>query len=202
MVRTFSIILGLFLLCSHSSFSQSRKEREQKEKEKKADEQKALQEFKQADEGTITETIKTLGAPADDLSKRAVYWVQLESDDYKKSSPATSGNKAECTISYPVKQDDLNPECDYTGKITMKVRIECSKNQYTYTIYNIRHTSDSGKTTGGDVGKEEPECGTFVMPAFTWRYIRNGALSMARSISSDIKEGMMKSSSELDNKQD
>jgi hypothetical protein len=84
----------------------------------------------------------------------------------------------------------------------MKVRIECSKNQYTYTIYNIRHTSDSGKTTGGDVGKEEPECGTSVMPMFTWRYIKNSALSMARSITSDINEGMMKSSSELDNKQD
>jgi hypothetical protein len=201
MVRLF-IIFSLFLLCSNSSFAQNRKEREQKEKEKKADEQKALEAYKQADEGTITETIKTLNAPADDLTKRAVYWVRLEDDDYTKSSPVTSGNKAECTISYAVKQDDLNPECDYTGKITMKVRIECSKNQYTYTIYNIRHTSDSGKTTGGDVGKEEPECGTSVMPMFTWRYIKNSALSMARSITSDIKEGMMKSSSELDNKQD
>src|SRR4051812_34325067 len=74
---------------------------------------------KKTNEFNITETIKTLSSPSAELLKRAIYWVKIENDGYNKIAGITTSSKAECTVAFPVKQDDLNPECDYTGKITM-----------------------------------------------------------------------------------
>src|SRR5436305_589702 len=81
-------------------------------------------------ETKLSEVIPTDSISAAELLKRAVSWIKVESEKYKKSSGTTTANKAECSASFPVKPKELNPEVDYTGKITMKVVIECKDSKY------------------------------------------------------------------------
>lgn len=141
-------------------------------------------------ETKITEVITTDSLPASDLLKRAVSWIKVESPKYKKSSGTTTGNKAECTASFPVKPKELNPEVDYTGKIVMKVLIECKDSRYRYTIYDIRHESKSGRTTAGSIDNVIPECGSQAMHELAWKRLRGEALRSAAKVVADLKEGM------------
>ena len=151
---------------------------------------------KKKEETKFTEVVNTDSLPPGELLKRAVNWVKLEQDGYTKSAGVTTGTKAECNVAFPVKPKDLNPQCDYTGKILMKVLIECKDNKYKYTVSHIKHVSAGGKTSGGSVDNIVPECGSMVMPDITWKKLKGEALARAGSIAADIKEGMKKSSSE------
>src|SRR4051812_43005759 len=107
--------IAMTLLVSNSVFSQA------VEAAKPAEDEFA----KKKAETKMTEVIPTDSAGAGELLKRAVNWIKLENYQYKKSSGTTTSSKAECTASFPVKPKELNPEVDYTGKIVMKVVIEC-----------------------------------------------------------------------------
>ena len=72
-------------------------------------------------ETKISEVVNTDSLPSSELLQRAVNWVKIESNRYGKTSGITTGSKAECTATFPVKPKDLNPVVDYTGKIQMKV---------------------------------------------------------------------------------
>ncbi|MDO8999137.1 MAG: DUF4468 domain-containing protein [Bacteroidota bacterium] len=153
---------------------------------------------KKKNETKISEVVNTDSLPASELLKRAVNWVKLESSRYGKTSGITTGSKAECTATFPVKPKELNPEVDYTGKISMKVIIECKDNKYKYTISNIKHISTSGRTSAGSIDNKVPECGSMIMGDIVWKKLRGIALKGVGVVAEDIKEGMNKSSADGD----
>ena len=151
---------------------------------------------KKVEEVKLTEVVLTDSLSANELLNRAVNWVKSESAKYKKTSGATTASKAECTVNFPVKPKDLNPETDYTGKISMKVVIECKDNRYKYTISQIKHISKSGKASGGAIENEIPECGSMALQSLTWKKLKGEAVKGAQLVVADIKAGMFKSSAE------
>lgn len=155
---------------------------------------------KKKPETKLSEVITTDSLPASELVKRGVNWIKVESNKYKKSSGTTAGTKVECTASFPVKPKELNPEVDYSGKITMKVVIECKDSKYKYTISDIKHTSKSGLTTAGSIDNVVPECGSNAMHDVVWKKLKGEALRGAAQVVTDLKEGMQKAST--DNKAD
>lgn len=151
---------------------------------------------KKKNETKITEVVTTDSLPASELLQRAVNWVKQENNHYSKTSGATTGSKAECVVTFPVKPKELNPEVDYSGKISMKVSIECKDNKYKYTVAQIKHNSTSGKATAGSIDNKVPECGSMVMSEIVWKKLRGEALRASAKVVDDIKEGMQKSSTE------
>jgi len=147
-------------------------------------------------ETKLTEVVTTDSLPASELMKRAVNWVKAESKTYVKSKGATTDNKAECTAIFLVKPKELNPQVDYTGKITMKVTIECKDSKYRYTVNEIKHTSKSGKTTAGSVDNVVPECGSMSMDDIVWKKLKGEAMRYASQVVGDLKTGMTVDSSQ------
>jgi hypothetical protein len=147
-------------------------------------------EGKAAEETKITEVITTDSVPSSELVKRAINWVKIESPKYTKASGVTTGTKAECNVSFPVRPKELNPVCDYTGKITMKVIVECKDSKYKYTVEHIKHVSAGGKTSIGSIDNIIPECGSMVMPDLTLKKLKGEAMKYAGFVVNDIKESM------------
>jgi hypothetical protein len=141
-------------------------------------------------ETKFTEVVTTDSLPASELLKRAVNFIKVENQHYKKTSGSTSGSKAEFIAMFPVKPKELNPQVDYTGKITMKVIIECKSSKYRYVVSDIRHLSKSGRTTAGSIDNDIPECGSMTMTDMVWKKLRAEALHNASLIVNDIKFGM------------
>jgi hypothetical protein len=142
-------------------------------------------------ETKYTEVIPTDSVPATELLKRAVNWVKLEAPKYDKTNGVTTSGKAECMATFTVKPKELNPECDYTGTVTMKVVIECKDNKYRYTISGITHKSKTGKTTGGSIDNVVPECGSMIMSDLQWKKIKGLAINCVNTAINDLKEGMI-----------
>ena len=177
----------LFVFCSLGFYAQD-----------KAGEKKEEDEFaKKKPETKLTEVITTDSLPASELLQRAVNWIKVESNMYKKGTGSTNGNKAECVVSFPVKPKELNPEVDYTGKITMKVVIDCKDAKYKYTVSEIKHTSKSGNTTGGSIDNTVPECGSMAMKDLVWKKLKGEALRGAAQVVFDLKDGMIKPSTDV-----
>lgn len=151
---------------------------------------------KKTEDIKITEVVLTDSLSSTELVNRAVNWVKVENPKYKKLSGATTGSKVECSVNFPIKPKELNPETDYTGKITMKVTIECKDNRYKFTISQIRHVSKSGKSTGGAIENVIPECGSMSLQTITWKKIKGEALRDAQSVVVDLKAGMFLSSAD------
>lgn len=145
-------------------------------------------------ETKLTEIITTDSVSAAELLKRAVNWIKIESSKYGKTNGISAGSKAECSITFPVRPKELNPVCDYTGKITMKVIIECKDSKYKYTIEHIKHVSNNGKTTMGSIDNIIPECGSMIMPDLTLKKLKGEALKDAGMVINDLKESMKQSS--------
>lgn len=143
-------------------------------------------------ETKLTEVISTDSLPSSELLNRAINWVKAESTKYLKKGGTSTGSKAECMASFSIKPKELNPEVDYTGKIVMKVVIECKDSKYRYTVSEIKHVSKSGKTSGGSIDNVVPECGSMVMKDMTWKKLKGEALRNASIVVTDIKEGMKK----------
>lgn len=158
--------------------------------------------LKKPDETKITEVVTTDSVPSSELVKRAINWVKVESAKYSKSSGVTTGSKAECTVAFPVKPKELNPQCDYTGKIEMKILVECKDSRYKYTVFAIKHISKGGKTSAGSVDNIVPECGSMTMPDLTWRKLKGEAMKYAGLVVEDLKEGMKKLSTENSGKEE
>jgi hypothetical protein len=166
-------------VCTGGLFSQS------------APQPKEEDEFaKKRAETKLTEVVPTDSMAASDLMKRAVTWIKTENLKYRKYSGTTTGTKAECTASFPIKPKELNPEVDYTGKIMMKVLIEVKNSKYRYTVYDIRHESKSGRTTAGSIDNIVPECGSQNMHDLVWKKVRGEALRDAGTVVADLKRGM------------
>jgi hypothetical protein len=184
----FSFRVGFFsLLMLLTSFVVSAQEKEQGKED----------EFSHKKQETkLSEVIPTDSVASSELVKRAVSWIKAETNKYKKSSGTTTAGKAECTASFPIKPKELNPQVDYTGKITMKVVIECKDSKYRYTISEIKHISKSGTTSGGNIDNEVPECGSNYMHDIVWKKLKGEALRDAAQVVVDLKEGMSKSASD------
>ncbi|MBK6523468.1 MAG: hypothetical protein IPG08_14750 [Sphingobacteriaceae bacterium] len=73
----------------------------------------------------------------------------------------------------------------------MKVVIECKDRKYRYTINSIKHTSKSGKTSGGSIDNVVPDCGSMIMSDIQWKKIKGEAIKFANYTINDIKEAMM-----------
>jgi hypothetical protein len=145
---------------------------------------------KQNDLFQLQAVINVDSTSSGELLKRAVNWVKIESPRFVKNSGITSGTKAECVASFNIKPKELNPQPDYTGTITMHVSIECKDNRYKYTITKIKHTSKTGKASGGDINNIVPDCGSMVMPDIVWKKIKGEAIRHSNAILSELKEGM------------
>lgn len=145
---------------------------------------------KKKPETKLTEVIPTDSLAASDLSKRAIAWMKVESDKYKKTNATTTGSKVECIASFPVKPKELNPEVQYTGKVTMKVVIECKDSKYRYTVSEIKHISKSGNVNGGSIDNDVPECGSMAMNDLIWKKLKGEMLRGAAQVVVDLKAGM------------
>lgn len=181
MVKLFKIVFFLIIIFkSNYHFAQTNTE---------DDAPKKKEEYK------ITEVISPPDSvPASELLNRAVNWVKIESAKYGKTNGITTGSKAECIATFTVKPKELNPDCDYTGKITMKVIIECKDKRYKYTITQIKHISKSGKSNGGNFENIIAECGSMIMGDLIWKKLKGEAIKCANSIVSEIKINMLKPS--------
>lgn len=183
-LNLFTLILGLLSAVSMAQTPEPAKPAT-------ADPAKQEDEFaKKKAETKLTEVITTDSMPAGDLSKRAVAWMKVETDKYRKTNATTSGNKIECLASFPVKPKELNPEVQYTGKVTMKVVIECKDAKYRYTVSDIKHISKTGTTSGGSIDNAVPECGSMAMNEIVWRKLRSEMLKGAAQVVVDLKAGM------------
>lgn len=152
---------------------------------------KEVDEFaKKKEEIKLTGVIPTDSAAIAELMKRATAWAKLEAPTYKKSNATSTSSKLECIASFPVKPKELNPQVDYTGKVTMKVVIECKDNRYRYTVNEIKHVSKSGNASGGSVDLEVPECGSMGMTDIVWKKLRGEMLTGAAKVVDDIKIAM------------
>lgn len=180
-----NVLILAFIFVSAMSFGQTT------EPAKPAEPAAQEDEFaKKKIETKLTEVIPTDSLPASELVKRAVAWIKVESIKYKKSGGTTTGNKVECTASFPVKPKELNPEVDYNGKITMKVVIECKDSKYRYIVSEIKHVSKSGNTNGGSIDNAVAECGSMAMNDIVWKKLKGEALKGAGQVILDLKAGM------------
>jgi hypothetical protein len=152
---------------------------------------------KKKPETKITEVIPTDSVAASELVARAAKWIKADAEGYKKTNGTATDSKAECIASFPVKPKELNPQVDYTGKVTMKVVVECKTSKYRYTISEIKHVSKSGKSSGGSVDLEVPECGSMGMTDLVWKKLRGEMLRCAAKVAADLKAGMGKISSDV-----
>ena len=150
------------------------------------------------DETKVSEVITTDSLPVSEILKRAVNWVKTESTLYGKTNGVTTGSKAECIVTFHIKPKELNPQCDYTGKITMKVVIECKPSKYRYTITHIQHISTGGSTSGGSIDNAIPDCGTMAIVTLTRKKLKGDALANAASVATKIKEKMKVSSADAE----
>jgi len=148
-------------------------------------------------ETKLTEVIMLDSLPPGELVKRAGNWMKLESKSYVKSKGSINGSKAECTATFLVKPKDLNPQVDYTGKITMNVVIECKDNRYKYTISDIKHTSRNGKATAGSIDNVVPDCGSMGMDDIVWKKLKGEAIRGATQVATDLKAGMSQDSANV-----
>lgn len=181
-MNIFKIALFVFLFgLTQTSFSQAKEEA-------------ATESKKPKKETKYTEVVNTDSLPASELLKRAVNWVKLETNLCDKTNGVTTTTKAECVAIFKIKPKELNPECDYTGTISLKVIIDCKDNKYRYTVYQIKHISKSGKTSGGSIDNVVPECGSMVMNDVTWKKIKGEGIKSAERIVNDLKEQMKKDS--------
>lgn len=183
MAKTFksSFLSLLFIFASNIFMAQTTPEPAKKEEDEFA---------KKKVETKLVEVIPTDSIAAGELLKRATAWIKVETDKYKKTNGTTTGSKAECLVSFPVKPKELNPQVDYTGKITMKVVIECKDSKYRYTVSEIKHTSKNGTTTGGSIDNVVPECGSMGMHELVWKKLKGEALRDAGLVVTDLKTGM------------
>ncbi|MCX8080479.1 MAG: DUF4468 domain-containing protein [Bacteroidia bacterium] len=143
-------------------------------------------------ETKFSEVVFLDSVPSKQILERAVNWAKLETPKYVKSNRVSSGSRVECIATFTTKPKQLNPEFDYTGKITMKVSIEVKDGKYRYTINNIQHKSNSGKVNGGSIDNIVPESGSMAMDEITWKKIKGEAIRNAQVVISDIKEFMIK----------
>lgn len=175
--------LSLFIVLTNSFVAQTNdpKPKEEEDAPKKKKETK------------LSEVIETDSLPNGELLKRAVNWVKVESSHFVKQGGTSSGNKAEFIASFKIKPKELNPEVDFTGKVTMKVTIDCKDAKYKYTISEIKHTSKSGKANGGSVDNVVPDCGSMVMKDLTWKKIKGEMLRDGGQVIIELKAGMEKS---------
>ncbi|MEO6303152.1 MAG: hypothetical protein ABIP51_08255 [Bacteroidia bacterium] len=153
---------------------------------------------KKKNETKISEVVPTDSLPASELLQRAVNWVKVENTNYGKTSGVTTGSKAECTATFPCKPKELNPETDYTGKLSMHIAIECKDNRYKYTVSQIKHISTSGRTTAGSIDNKVPECGSMAMGDIIWKKLKGEAIKDANKVIEDLKEGMKKDSKDVE----
>jgi hypothetical protein len=155
-------------------------------------EAKEVDEFaKKPKETKLTEVIPTDSVPVSELMKRALAWAKLETNAYKKGQASNSDGKLELIASFPVKPKELNPQVDYTGKVTMKVVIECKVSKFRYTVSEIKHVAKNGRSSGGSVDLEVPECGSMGLTDLTWKKLKGEMLAGAAKVAADIKIAMM-----------
>ncbi len=178
-MNIFKLFLFLFLfgLTSHSFSQETAGGTDPKGKPKK--------------ETKYTETIPTDSVPGTELLKRAVNWVKLDVPKYDKLNGLSTSGKVECTASFSIAPKELNPQCDHTGTITFKVVIECKDRKYRYTISHIKHTSKSGKTSGGNFDNVVPDCGSMIMTELQWKKVKGEAIKCVNFVINDIKEAMV-----------
>jgi hypothetical protein len=150
-------------------------------------------------ETKLTEVIQIVGDTAleSELIKRANIWFKAVNPKYIKSGGGTSGNKIECNVDFAVKPKELNPETDFTGKLTMKVVVECKDNRWKYTVSDLKHISKSGECTGGSIDNVVPECGSMALGDILWKKLRGEAVKGANMVVTDLKLVMDKKSEEV-----
>lgn len=139
---------------------------------------------------TISEVIIKDSVSADDLMKRAIAWAQKKHPKYEKINAVGGTNKVECDVEFKIKPKELNPPHDFSGKITMHVKIEVKFGKYKYTINKVQHIADNGKNSGGDITKEIAECGSVLLPELTWKKIKREGILDTRILTEDIKDAM------------
>lgn len=183
MNKSFSVVVAAFFIMSTSLTNA--------QTTTATPEAKEVDEFaKKPKETKLTEVIQTDSIPVSELLQRAIAWSKLEVPGYKKSNAANSDSKLELIASFPVKPKELNPQVDFTGKVTMKVVIECKVSKYRYTISDIKHVAKNGRNSGGSVDLEVPECGSMGMTDLVWKKLKGEMLSGAAKVAADIKTAM------------
>jgi hypothetical protein len=149
-------------------------------------------------ETKLSEVVFLDSLPSKVIMDRAVNWAKLETPKYIKSNRVSSGSKVECVATFTTKPKQLNPEFDYSGKISMKVSIEVKDGKFRYIISNIQHKSNNGKVNGGSIDNVVPESGSMAMDDVTWKKLKGEAMRNAQIVANDIKEFMIKENTNND----
>jgi hypothetical protein len=152
-----------------------------------------------ADGSIVVDTTPPKGMAASEILKRAVNFVKSESSKYIKGNGVTTGEKAECIVTFAYKPKELNPVADVQGTITMHLSIEAKEGKYRYTVSKINHNAKISDNSGGDVFNEVPKCGSMFLPSDLWKRIKSEALKQSATLISDVKEAMKVSSSKSTN---
>jgi hypothetical protein len=139
---------------------------------------------------TITEIVIKDSVSAKELMNRATAWAQKKHPKYEKENAVGGTTRVELDAKFKIKPKELNPPHDYTGVISMHVKIEVKDGKYRYTINKVRHIADNGKNSGGDITKDIPECGTMLLPDMTWKKIKGEAIRQANVVAEDLKDAM------------
>jgi hypothetical protein len=142
------------------------------------------------EETKLSEVITADTVGSSELLARAINWIKKESTLYGKTAGVTTASKAEVTITYHTKPKELRPQCDFTGKITFRVMIECKYGKYRYTVTHIKHQCTVGEASGGAIDNETPECGTMIMTVLTWKKLKGDMNTKAAHVANELKEAM------------
>lgn len=129
-------------------------------------------------------------APVGEIVKRAQHWYTEKSTKFIKSNGANTGKDVTCSVTFPFKQKQLNPENAVDGKITMDVVIEAKEGKYRYTIKNLKHIAAKPGMSGGDVYEKVPEAGSMSINDGTWKHIKAEAFADAKVVIDDLKAAM------------
>jgi hypothetical protein len=129
-------------------------------------------------------------APAGEVVKRAQNWYVQKNPKFTKTNGANTGKDVTCSVVFPFKQKQLNPENAVDGKITMDVVIEAKEGKYRYTIKNLKHIAAKPDMSGGDVYNKVPEAGSMSINDGTWKHIKAEAFADAKMVIDDIKAKM------------
>lgn len=129
-----------------------------------------------------------------EILKRAINFVKVESVKYDKTNGVTTGSKAECVAVFKFKPKELNPKAEVEGTFTIHISIEAKDGKYRYVISKVNHVSKNAEYSGGDITNEVPACGSMKLPPDMWKKMRSQANKDIAIVVADLKEAMKISS--------
>lgn len=132
----------------------------------------------------FTEVVDVAGATASTLSTRANTFLNSKKIETKTVGNTISGIGT-FTVAYPsVKKATENGYVKFDAKIMVK------DGKYKVDLTNFRHEGMQGRSTGGSLDLDKPECGEAQLTATAWVKIKEQNQSLLDSFVQELKTKM------------